>query len=84
MNDWVKDFIETEDMSALTGVPTKAALILGSAVGTYSMFEYFSGGKCYSNASMKGKTVLITGSNTGTLENIFLYKKLQCVTVFFS
>ena len=65
MTDWVKDYVNTEDMSAYTGVPTKAAIVLGSAAASYLSLEYFGGGKCTSSASMKGKTCLITGCNTG-------------------
>ena len=65
MYEWVKDYVETDDMAAYTGIPTKAAVILGSAAGSYLSFEYFGGGKCSSSASMKGKTCLITGCNTG-------------------
>ena len=65
MYDWVKDYVQTEDMSAYTGVPTKAAAIIGSAAATYLSLEYFGGGQCTSSASMKGKTCLITGCNTG-------------------
>lgn len=65
MYEWVKNYVETEDMSSMTGIPSKAAAVLGSAAATYVWFEYFGGGKCTSSASMKGKTVVITGANTG-------------------
>ena len=64
-NDWVKSLVGTEDMSAMTGISTKAAAVLGSAAATYGMIEYFGGGKCTSATTMKGKTVVITGCNTG-------------------
>ena len=65
MYEWVKDYVETQDMAAYTGIPTKAAVIIGSAAASYLSFEYFGGEKCTSSASMKGKTCLITGCNTG-------------------
>ena len=65
MNDWVKNYIEVNDLSDMTGLPTKMAVILGSAAASYLALDYFGGGKCYSNASMEGKTVVITGCNTG-------------------
>ncbi len=65
MYEWVQDFIETDDTSTMTGIPTKAAIVAGSAATTYLMFDYFGGGQCKSEASLKGKTVVITGCNTG-------------------
>ena len=52
-------------MSTDTGISTIAAVILGSAAALYVTLEYFRGGKCTSTASMKGKTCIITGCNTG-------------------
>jgi len=52
-------------MSTDTGISTIAAVILGSAAALYVSLEYFRGGKCTSTASMKGKTCIITGCNTG-------------------
>ena len=52
-------------MSTDTGISTMAAVILGSAAALYVSLEYFRGGKCTSKASMKGKTCIITGCNTG-------------------
>ena len=65
MNSWVKDYVEFDDFSNMTGMSTKMAAILGSAAASYLTLEYFGGGKCYSQASMEGKTVVITGCNTG-------------------
>ena len=65
MNNWVKDYVQFDDFSNMTGVSTKMAAILGSAAASYLTLEYFGGGKCYSQASMEGKTVVITGCNTG-------------------
>jgi len=65
MQNWIKDYIPSGDMSDYTGVSTKAALILGSAAAVYITLEYFRGGQCTSKVSMKGKTCLITGCNTG-------------------
>ena len=65
MNNWVKNYVEFDELSDMTGVPTKIAAVLGSAAASYLSLEYFGGGKCYSNATMEGKTVIITGCNTG-------------------
>ena len=65
MNNWVKNYVEFDELSDMTGVPTKIAAVLGSAAASYLSLEYFGGGKCSSSASMKGKTCLITGCNTG-------------------
>ena len=62
---WVYESNEIEDMANLTGVPTKVVTVLGSAAASYLFLDYFSGGKCESSATMEGKTVLITGCNTG-------------------
>ena len=62
---WVYQYSDSEDMASLTGVPTKIATVLGSAAATYLFFDYFNGGQCKSSATMTGKTVLITGCNTG-------------------
>jgi len=62
---WVYPYTDTDDMASLTGIPTKVATVLGSAAATYLFFDYFNGGSCTSTASMEGKTVLITGCNTG-------------------
>ena len=61
MNEWVKSYKEVNDFSEMTGVPTKLAVIFGSAAASYLALEYFGGGKCYSKASLEGKTVVITG-----------------------
>ena len=61
----MKDYVEFDDFSNMTGMSTKMAAILGSAAASYLTLEYFGGGKCYSQASMEGKTVVITGCNTG-------------------
>ncbi len=65
MNDWVHQYVDSKDFTDMTGVPTKIAAVLGSAAASYLMLDYFGGGVCYSDASMKGKTVVITGCNTG-------------------
>ncbi len=65
MSDWVHKYIETNDFSDMTGVPTKVAVVLGSAAASYLLLDYFGGGVCYSKARMDGKTVVITGCNTG-------------------
>jgi hypothetical protein len=59
------NYIDVKDLSDMTGVPTKLAVVFGSAAASYMMIDYFGGGKCYSKTSMKGKTVVITGCNTG-------------------
>ena len=51
--------------STMTGMATNAAIVLGSAAATYALLKYFGGGRCDSTASMKGKTVVVTGCNTG-------------------
>ncbi len=43
-------------------------LVLGVAVAGAAIFmtkRYFGGGVCYSKAKLTGKTVIITGANTG-------------------
>ena len=65
MNNWVKNYVEFNDYSEMTGIPTKMAMVLGSAAASYLALEYFGGGKCHSDAKMNGKTVVITGCNTG-------------------
>lgn len=65
MNNWVNDYVQFDDFSNMTGMSTKMAAVLGSAAASYLTLEYFGGGKCYSQASMEGKTVVITGCNTG-------------------
>ena len=62
---WVYQNEEIEDMANFTGVSSKVATVLGSAAASYLFLDYFSGGKCESTATMEGKTVLITGCNTG-------------------
>ena len=65
MNNWVKNYVDFNDYSEMTGIPTKMAMVLGSAAASYLALDYFGGGKCYSDAKMDGKTVVITGCNTG-------------------
>ena len=65
MHNWVNDYVQFDDFSNMTGMSTKMAAVLGSAAASYLTLEYFGGGKCYSQASMEGKTVVITGCNTG-------------------
>ncbi|XP_788671.3 retinol dehydrogenase 13 [Strongylocentrotus purpuratus] len=47
-----------------TGV-TIAAGAVGAGVGLVFLKRWLSGGRCHSNARMDGKTVIITGCNTG-------------------
>lgn len=66
MNDWVKNYIEVDNISEMTGLSTKLAVIFGSAAASYLALDYFGGGKCHSKASLEGKTIVITGNYKNT------------------
>ena len=60
-----KFFKETLDV--VSSSPYAAAVAGVVVVGTslYLLRRYFAGGVCYSKATLTGKTVIITGANTG-------------------
>ncbi|KAG1942086.1 retinol dehydrogenase 11 isoform X2 [Pimephales promelas] len=45
--------------------PTGASAVLLTGVGLFALRRWLGGGVCRSRASLNGKTVLITGANTG-------------------
>ena len=51
---------------SLSTHPTNVFLgVIGISVAIYVARKYFGGGVCYSKATLHGKTVIITGANTG-------------------
>ena len=61
LTEYVKDGFQT-----LSAHPTKVFFgVVGIGVTIYVTRKYFGGGVCYSKATLHGKTVIITGANTG-------------------
>ncbi|XP_053175140.1 retinol dehydrogenase 12-like [Scomber japonicus] len=51
--------------SFVSHYPKSIALVTATGVGLFGVKRWVAGGVCHSNARLDGKTVLITGGNTG-------------------
>ena len=51
--------------TTMAGLVKTSAIILVAAIAIYFADQYFSGGVCKSEARLDGKTVIVTGGNTG-------------------
>ena len=61
LTEYVKDGFQT-----LSAHPTRVIFgVVGIGFVIYVTKKYFGGGVCYSKATLHGKTVIITGANTG-------------------
>ena len=61
-----------EKMAGNTTVVVVSFITAGLAFVYYRLRCYFAGGVCKNNVSMKGKTVIITGANTGLGKEVAL------------